>query len=111
MFYRLDLYIYDQNSDLYFSFSVQEILRIINALSTTVKSDTPGTKLRPGEQDDINAVLSVMEDLIQQNNTSDTSESEAQTQGVFLLWTHRCERQQQLYSVLTYPSKEFDTFC
>uniref|UniRef100_A0A673B3V4 Polycystic kidney disease 1 like 2a n=1 Tax=Sphaeramia orbicularis TaxID=375764 RepID=A0A673B3V4_9TELE len=53
---------------------IKDITRIAHSLSKTVKSNIPckEAEFRPG-QDDINAVLSVVEDFIRQNKTSDTS--------------------------------------
>ncbi|XP_049449240.1 polycystic kidney disease protein 1-like 2 [Epinephelus fuscoguttatus] len=55
---------------------IKDITRIAHSLSKTVKSNVPCTEFKfgPGQQVDINAVLSVVEDFIKQNNkTSDTT--------------------------------------
>ncbi|KAM7380789.1 hypothetical protein PAMP_004062 [Pampus punctatissimus] len=60
---------------------IKDITRITNSLSKTVKSNIPTTdsEFGPGQPVDINAVLSVMEDFIRQNNKiSDTIQSKTQ---------------------------------
>ncbi|XP_044072039.1 polycystic kidney disease protein 1-like 2 [Siniperca chuatsi] len=61
---------------------IKDITRIAHSLSKTVKSNIPCTEseFEPGQQVDINAVLSVVEDFIKQNNkTSDTAQSKNQS--------------------------------
>lgn len=78
-------------------FLPQDITRIANSLSKTVKSNIPCTESEFGPgQVDINAVLAVVEDFIKQNNkTSDTAQSKTQSfhnlvqpqlTGMRLLW-------------------------
>nr|XP_020470540.1 polycystic kidney disease protein 1-like 2 isoform X1 [Monopterus albus] len=62
---------------------ISDIIRIIHSLAKGVTSDIPCTESEPGPgpQVDINAVLSVVDDLIRQNNkTSDNSTSKTQPQ-------------------------------
>ncbi|CAJ1078835.1 polycystic kidney disease protein 1-like 2 [Xyrichtys novacula] len=61
---------------------IKDITRIALSLSKTVKSNIPSKEpeFGPGQQVDINAVLSVVEDFIQQSNkTSDASLSKTQS--------------------------------
>ncbi|XP_029980234.1 polycystic kidney disease protein 1-like 2 [Sphaeramia orbicularis] len=64
---------------------IKDITRIAHSLSKTVKSNIPckEAEFRPG-QDDINAVLSVVEDFIRQNKTSDTSHCKTHSVGPIL---------------------------
>ncbi|XP_042283303.1 polycystic kidney disease protein 1-like 2 [Thunnus maccoyii] len=60
---------------------IKDITRIAHSLSETVKSNIPCTdsEFGPGQQVDINAVLSVVEDFIKQNNKiSDNTQSTTQ---------------------------------
>uniref|UniRef100_A0A665VH41 Polycystic kidney disease 1 like 2a n=1 Tax=Echeneis naucrates TaxID=173247 RepID=A0A665VH41_ECHNA len=60
---------------------IKDITRIAHSLSTTMKSNIPCTmsEFGPGQQIDINAILSVVEDFIKQNNkTSESTQSETQ---------------------------------
>uniref|UniRef100_A0A3B4U890 Leptin n=1 Tax=Seriola dumerili TaxID=41447 RepID=A0A3B4U890_SERDU len=62
-------------------FLSQDITRIAHSLSKTVKSNIPCTasEFGPGQQVDINAVLSVVEDFIRQSNkSSDSAQSKTQ---------------------------------
>ncbi|XP_045910422.1 polycystic kidney disease protein 1-like 2 [Micropterus dolomieu] len=59
---------------------IEDITRIAHLLSKTVKSNKQclESELRPGQQVDIHAVLSVVEDFIKQNNkTCDTAQSKS----------------------------------
>ncbi|XP_037646091.1 polycystic kidney disease protein 1-like 2 [Sebastes umbrosus] len=61
---------------------IKDITRIAHSLSKTVKSNLPCTESEfgPGQQVDINAVLSVVEDFIKHNNkTSDTAQPKTQS--------------------------------
>ncbi|KAL7385772.1 hypothetical protein ABVT39_028164 [Epinephelus coioides] len=61
---------------------IKDITRIAHSLSKTVKTNVPCTEFKfgPGQQVDINAVLSVVEDFIKQNNkTSDTTQTKTQS--------------------------------
>uniref|UniRef100_A0A3B4YES0 Polycystic kidney disease protein 1-like 2 n=1 Tax=Seriola lalandi dorsalis TaxID=1841481 RepID=A0A3B4YES0_SERLL len=60
---------------------IKDITRIAHSLSRTVKSNIPCTasEFGPGQQVDINAVLSVVEDFIRQSNkSSDSAQSKTQ---------------------------------
>ncbi|XP_022597025.1 polycystic kidney disease protein 1-like 2 [Seriola dumerili] len=60
---------------------IKDITRIAHSLSKTVKSNIPCTasEFGPGQQVDINAVLSVVEDFIRQSNkSSDSAQSKTQ---------------------------------
>lgn len=48
-------------------FHSQDITRIVQSLSKTVKSTNMELELGPGQQADINSVLSVLEDFIRQH--------------------------------------------
>ncbi|XP_074514137.1 polycystin-1-like protein 2 [Sebastes fasciatus] len=61
---------------------IKDITKIAHSLSKTVKSNLPCTESEfgPGQQVDINAVLSVVEDFIKHNNkTSDTAQPKTQS--------------------------------
>ncbi|CAK6964402.1 polycystic kidney disease protein 1-like 2 [Scomber scombrus] len=59
---------------------IKDITGIANSLSKTVKSNIPCTdsEFGPGQQADINAVLSVVEDFIRQNKISENTHSKTQ---------------------------------
>lgn len=46
----------------------QDIKRIAQSLSKAMKSPLPDLELRPGQQADINTLLSLVEDIIRQQN-------------------------------------------
>ncbi|KAI3355885.1 hypothetical protein L3Q82_004435 [Scortum barcoo] len=58
---------------------IKDITRIARSLSKSMKTNIPGTEFGPGQQVDISAVLSVVEDFIKQNKTSDTAQSVTQS--------------------------------
>ncbi|XP_068592767.1 polycystin-1-like protein 2 [Cebidichthys violaceus] len=63
---------------------IKDITRIAHSLSKTVKSNIPSTESEfgPGQQVDINAVLSVVEDFIKPNNTTpDAAQPKTQSFG------------------------------
>lgn len=75
-------FLYRNNTVVFKHFLSQDITRIAHLLSKTVRSNIPCAKSEfgPGQQVDINAVLSVVEDFIKQNNkTSDTAQSKTQS--------------------------------
>nr|XP_033472921.1 polycystic kidney disease protein 1-like 2 [Epinephelus lanceolatus] len=72
----------DMNVSVTLDSVIKDITRIAHSLSKTVKSNVPCTEFKfgPGQQVDINAVLSVVEDFIKQNNkTSDTTQTKTQS--------------------------------
>lgn len=81
-------HVVQKNTIVYECFLSQDITRIARSLSKSVKSNIPRTESEfgPGQHVDINAVLSVLEDFVRQNNkTSDSTLSKTQPQlpGVF----------------------------
>lgn len=54
-----------------FWFLHQDIKRIAQSLSKAMKSPLPHLELRPGHQTDINTLLSLVEDIIRQQNRAD----------------------------------------
>lgn len=57
----------------------QDITRIAHLVSKTVKSNVPCTEFEPGQQMDINAVLTAVEDFIRLGNQSgDSSQDKLQ---------------------------------
>ncbi|KAM7407743.1 hypothetical protein PAMA_003475 [Pampus argenteus] len=72
----------DMNVSVTLDSLIKDITRITSSLSKTVKSNIPPTtdsECGPGQPGDINAVLSVVEDFIRQNNKiSDTIQSKTQ---------------------------------
>lgn len=60
-------------------FLPQDIKTIAHSLSNTMKNNIPYTEFGPGQQDDVSAVLFMVEDFIKQNNkASETSELKSQ---------------------------------
>lgn len=60
---------------------IQDITRVASSLSKNVKSNIP-CQLEPGQQVDINDVLSVLEDFIRQNNKKNSENTQSKTTGV-----------------------------
>ncbi|XP_071328687.1 polycystin-1-like protein 2 [Trachinotus anak] len=93
------------NTNVTLDIIIKDITRIAHSLSKTMKSNIPRIEpeFGPGQQVDINAILSVVEGFIRQNNkTTDNVHLETNVEGI----QKKSNKTQYLYSQLCHIHKE-----